>query len=91
MNLVACSVRDAKSEVWMAPMFVRTKGEALRSFVDEVNSDPSKSAIAAHPEDYTLFYLGTFDQLTGLLVPAVQPESLGVGENFRREAVRLHA
>lgn len=91
MKLVAVSVRDAKSEVWQPPIFVRTKAEAVRSFVDEVNSDVSKSAIAAHPEDYTLFYLGTFDQLTGELEPAVQPESLGCAENFRREELRLHA
>lgn len=84
MKLLAFSVRDAKAEVWSRPMFMRSKGEAVRGFVDEVNSRSPDSAIAAHPEDYTLYFIGTFDESTGELVNGQAPESLGLGANFKR-------
>lgn len=66
MAKVICSVYDAKAEVYGQPMFLRTNGEAIRSFVQEVNRE--ESMLHAHPEDYTLFLIGHYDEETGELV-----------------------
>ena len=62
---VIISVYDVKADVYTPPFFVHTKGEAVRSFSDEVNN--KGSAIAAHPENYMLFCLGEFDESSGAL------------------------
>lgn len=62
------TVKDTVAEFYMQPFFARTKGEAIRSFAQAVNDDPKTSQIAAHPDQYELYYLGDFDEQTSLLV-----------------------
>ena len=38
-------------------------GQALRSFSDEANRDEGN--IAKHPEDYTMFHVGNWDERSG--------------------------
>ncbi|WMC01487.1 nonstructural protein [Microvirus D_HF4_320] len=61
------AVKDLAVQAFGTPFFVRAKGEALRSFQDEANADRTTSAIAKHPEDYELYFLGNFDENTGTL------------------------
>lgn len=62
------AVKDLAVQAFGIPFQVRAEGEAMRSFQDEVNGKGSEnSAIAAHPEDYELYKLGTFDDVTGEL------------------------
>lgn len=63
MNLKAFSVYDSKAEAYMQPFFMKTKGEALRAFMDTVGD--SNHPFHRHAEDYTLFYLGEFDDSNG--------------------------
>ena len=74
-----CSIYDVKAEVWTTPMFFQAKGQAIRSFADAINSE---GEFGKHPEDYTLFYLGEFDERSGLVSPAEAPEPLAVGINL---------
>ena len=71
--LIACAVLDQKVGAFSPPMFVRSKGEAIRSFLDAC-ADPQVS-ISKHPEDYQMYCLGSFDDQTGALV-SVTPELL---------------
>lgn len=64
MKLVIVAVRDAAVGTFHAPMFFRSRGEAIRSFTDAVN-DP-KASFGKHAADYDLFDLGDFDDETGL-------------------------
>lgn len=48
------------------PFFVRTLPEAIRAVA---NAARPGSAWASHPHDYKLFELGTYDALTGRLIP----------------------
>lgn len=82
MKLQIVSIRDAKAEAWMTPLFFQSKPQAIRSFMDAVN-DPT-SDFYKHPDDYVLFHLGSFDPETGSLTINNAPESLGVGTNFFR-------
>lgn len=61
------AVKDNAVQAFGQPFFVRSQGEAIRSFQDETNSTDNNSAIARHPEDYDLYYIGDFDDQTGTL------------------------
>jgi len=63
MILRMYSVRDAKAEVFNPPFYQKTHGEAERTFAQLVR-DP-KSTVSQFPEDYDLYYLGTYDDQAG--------------------------
>lgn len=71
IRIVIFAVYDAKAEVYNPPFTMMTDGEAIRGFTDEVNRPGS--ALEAHPEDFTLFRLGTLDRLSGQVVPETAP------------------
>lgn len=73
-------IRDAKAEMFMNPVFSVAVGEAIRSFEDEVNNP--QSPLNKHPEDYTLFHLGTFDEATGKFDLFEAPVSLGGASDY---------
>lgn len=81
MNMinVIVSVRDNAIGAFSNPVAVRARGEALRSFVDEVNN--KDSPMNRHPKDYDLYVLGEFDTVTGRLVPAEFPEPFAKGSD----------
>lgn len=63
MKLAVCAVYDSAAECFGRPFFVAGKGVAIRSFRDEVNN--KESTMYAHPDDYTLYYFGEFDDSMG--------------------------
>lgn len=75
------AIYDSKVESYGRPMFFLTKGEALRSWSDIINDD--KSAFHKHPEDFTLFELGEFDETSGKIQQLPTPVSLGVAIEFK--------
>ena len=83
MNKVMISVYDSKGEFYSNPICCKSKGEAVRSFEDEVN-DP-KSPIFKHPEDYTLFAIGEFDDSNCCFAMYESKVSLGLAVEFKRE------
>jgi len=84
MKTLAFSIYDSKGEAYMTPFFSQSKGTALRMFMDEV-ANP-KSVINHHPEDYSLFHVGEFDELRGVIIPVATPLSLGVAIEFLKKA-----
>lgn len=59
---------DSKSETYTAPTLNPARGQALRSFSDAVNDVSNKNnVLASHPEDFTLFEIGTYDISTGVI------------------------
>lgn len=75
MRLECYSVYDKAVDAFMQPFFVRAKGEALRSFMDACSD--GKSQFVSHPEDYTLFHVGTWDEDIGVFsVPDGGPQKL---------------
>lgn len=70
------TVFDSKTEAYLPPFYAQSKGAALRSFMDAVGDNSHE--FAKHAEDYTLFYLGTFDDSTAKFTMNATPQSLGV-------------
>jgi len=74
------SVFDEKALVFAPPFLMVHDGEALRAFGDAVG-DP-KSKLAAHPGDFKLFRLGTFNDVTGKMESLDMPLPLAPASDF---------
>ena len=61
------SIYDSASGIYMRPFVAATDQMASRSFTDIAND--ANHEIGRHPEDYTLFRLGLFDDNTGTIEP----------------------
>ena len=70
----AFAVYDTKGETFNLPYFCPTIGLAVRMFED-MALDP-QTVVAKHPEDYSLFQLGTYDMATGIFTQDKPPEAI---------------
>lgn len=66
------AMRDVKADAYGNIVALPTRGLAMRGFVDSCAS--KDSPLRQHPEDYTLYELGTFDETCGVLIPNKLPE-----------------
>lgn len=73
------SVRDLKAEAYLQPFFSANTNTATRAFQDACRQ--ADSPFAKHPEDYMLFELGLFDDVSGE-VESITPKALGIGTEF---------
>lgn len=60
-------VFDAKLASFNVPFVQKTEASAVRAFTDLVRD--KRSAVNQHPEDYSLFCVGSFDSASGVLTP----------------------
>lgn len=74
MILKAFSVRDAKGEVFHTPFFKKTHGEAERDFTMLVRDE--KSQLRQFPEDYDLYFLGEYDDQSGVFKTLDTPQHI---------------
>lgn len=87
----AYAVKDVKAGSFGTPMFLAAEGIAMRGFIDAA-MDP-QSPIGAHPSDYELYMIGTYDENSALLegtevtflVNGVQAIAMG-----RRERAKMN-
>jgi len=71
---------DSAAEAYDPPHFIRSTGEAVRLFSNAVKDPQTK--VAKHPDDYTLFEIGEFDELTGQISMYNAHKSLGVATEY---------
>jgi len=64
MILQIYSVYDKAVGAYLQPFYARSRGEAIRSFMDACNNE--KHQFATSPADYQLMYLGLWDDDSGL-------------------------
>lgn len=81
MLLKLFSVRDSKGEFFDRPFYKNTVGEAERDVRTAVN-DP-KSTLNLYPEDFDLYYLGEFDNVTGKIQPLDSPSHICKAVNLK--------
>lgn len=67
MKQRAYSIVDSKSRIWTFPFPARTDEEALR--MAQQGAMNPESMYHQYPEDFTLFWVGYFNQDTGDLEP----------------------
>lgn len=74
MELKVYSIRDAKAEIFNPPFYKKTHGEAERDFSTLCRDE--KAMPAQYPEDFDLYYLGTYDDVSGKLTPLDTPQHI---------------
>ena len=67
MRLNIYTIFDQASGAYMRPFYAQSDGQALRSFTDIAQD--ADHEIGKHPEDYSLFRIGTYDDNKGELHP----------------------
>lgn len=78
------SIYDTKTGAYMRPFLAFTSGQAERDFTSEVNREGSD--IGRNPEDYTLFEIGAFDDISGKIEPLSTPHSVVTALQVKRLA-----
>lgn len=81
MKTCIYSVFDSKAAVYGTPFFMPNDGMAIRAFSDLVND--SKSTLWNHPEDFSLFRVGSFDDQVAKLDGA-EPLNLVTASALKR-------
>jgi len=79
MQLNVFSIFDKKAKCYSNPFFMPHQGQALRAFADLVAD--KNSAIAKHPEDYSLNKLAEYNDVAGTFVP-LTPEWIANAVDF---------
>lgn len=65
MKFFVLSVRDSAANAFAPAFNAPSIAHAQRSFSDAVNRQDENSQLYAHPEDFELHCLGTFEDETG--------------------------
>ena len=76
MKMVIVSILDTAAGAYGRPAYVASEGVAMRQFQDEVNRESDDNQLYRHPDDFQLFYLGTFDDNTGVMDLLAQPKMI---------------
>ena len=83
MNLNIYTIFDSAANAYMQPFFLHNDGLAIRSFSDTINAKEPNN-ISEHPDQFTLFKIGTYDDTNGHLAND-EPVSLGNAITFKTE------
>jgi len=76
-------VYDSKAELYNFPFQMQTKGQAIRGFTDLAND--VNTTIGQHPEDFTLFQIGEYEDTKGEFTILDAKQSIGTALEFKRE------
>ena len=60
MRKVACSIHDAKDDIYSAPVFYNSVVDAIFEFCKDIEGDNSE--MASRPSDFNLFQIGFWDE-----------------------------
>lgn len=66
------AVLDLKSASYGVPFFQVSRGAAQRALQYQLANSP-KDMMSAYPNDFVLYDLGTYDDVTGLIKPLTVP------------------
>lgn len=86
MKRVITAVRDRAADSFGQPIFTASIGQAIRAFSDEINrqAPPQENALFAHPEDFDLYELGSFDDGDGSFELLDKPRQVAIGKDVFR-------
>lgn len=81
MKTYIFSVRDRATDQFGSPMFMLSKGQAIRSFADEINKKNPENMLCNHPEDYDLYLLGSWESDDGQFETHA-PQQVAIGKDL---------
>lgn len=80
MKVIVVAVRDQKADCFGNPWYAQTVPMAIRHFSDAVNTQDESNQWRKHPEDFSLWHLGSFETQTGIFDTGV-PSQLCVASD----------
>lgn len=75
------TIYDSKAGAFLQPFFMKTNGEAERA-ISNVLRDPEHN-FTVHSDDFTLFELGSFDDVSAKFIQLDTPHSIGLLNQFK--------
>lgn len=87
MRMELYSVYDKTVQAFLPPFYVRTRGEAIRSFSESCN-DPA-SMFSKYPSDYDLVFCGSFDDQNCSIEPVSPVRVISAFEVVKEREVVL--
>lgn len=85
--LSICTVFDSAAQAYNRPVFVPHANLARRSFQDEINRAGDQSnQMHSHPEDFTLFELGLYDDATARFELHPEPRMIARAKDLKDQA-----
>lgn len=83
MKTILIAVRDQKANGFTQPFTAGSRGIAIRSWADQLNDkDNAKSDQVRHPEDFTLWHIGSYDDATAE-IELIKPEQIACASDLR--------
>ncbi|WNK12916.1 MAG: nonstructural protein [Microvirus sp.] len=82
MRVIVYSVFDSKTKAFTRPFMMANNETALRMFDDVVNDN--EHPISKHPEDYTLYRIAEYDDLTAEYINTIPPEFISIGSSLKK-------
>lgn len=79
------TVRDNKAGTYGQPFALANRNVALRTLSGWVRNP--ESFISQYPDDFELFEVGDFDQMSGKLIPLPVPDYVGRASELLPQAV----
>jgi len=83
MNKIIFSVLDSAAGTFGSPWVVPHVGLAMRAFTDEVNSGSNNSDLVKHPEDFSLYEIGSYNDVTGIITPLDVPKLIAQAKSLK--------
>jgi hypothetical protein len=81
------TIHDSKADAYLPPFFLHSDGMATRSFQDCITD--KEHNFGKHPQDYTLFKIGTFNDKTSEIEYLSPIKNLGNGVEYKTEKLQL--
>jgi hypothetical protein len=85
MKLMSFAVFDKAVGAFLPPLFFRSKGEAIRAFMEAVNNP--EQPFGKHALDYTFMSIGAWDDATGIFESVDPVRVLGASECVSSDTV----
>jgi len=84
MNQDIFTIRDSKADSYGIPFYSPTPGTAERQLKDLTN-DP-QSMVCKYPEDYDLYKIGSYNQLTGNITKLDTPQHVCKAISLKKQS-----
>jgi hypothetical protein len=84
MKVKVYSIYDSAAGAYTQPWFMQNDALALRAFSDNVNAKEENN-ISKHPDQFTLFQIGEWDDQIGEIIKADVMKSLGNGLEYQEQ------
>lgn len=82
MKMEIFAIRDRATDQYGNPMFFVNRGQAIRSFSDEINNNTDNNMLAKHSDDFDLYHMGQYETDTGVF-NTTTPTQVAIGKDLK--------